>query len=250
MNQFFYPNPHAPSCPWHHAAEVVGAPNVKWCEVTLCSWVSEPANAWSSMAYILVGLSFLYIYRNHPAPLLRTLAKMNLLIGLFSFIYHASNLYLSQIFDFVGIFLELLMLIGINLARLRLLSYKTIMRFTLVGTILLVALLHFLYLQHLSFQFIVLVLAVLLFGSELYLFSQRKSAQQMHYFAAAISLCMVAISFSLLDVTRIFCDPHNHFLQGHALWHVLASLMFIGIFKHYEQVLGSEIKAYPTKNLN
>ena len=37
-------NPHGVGCPWHSITETWGAPNVKWCEETLCQWISEPAN--------------------------------------------------------------------------------------------------------------------------------------------------------------------------------------------------------------
>ncbi len=51
-----YPNPHPPSCPWHAGAELLGAPNIKWCEATVCGWISEPANTWSNVLYLALGL--------------------------------------------------------------------------------------------------------------------------------------------------------------------------------------------------
>ena len=100
-----YPNPHALGCPWHEAAERLGAPNIKWCESTACAWVSEPANTWSNLAYLLVALVVGWQCRRSTHPELRWMAPALFLMGLLSGIYHASNLYLTQVLDFLGMFL-------------------------------------------------------------------------------------------------------------------------------------------------
>ena len=43
---------------------------------------------------------------------------------------------------------------------------------------------------------------------------------------AAAALC------SLLDVTRVACDPAS-WLQGHAAWHVLSALALLAFFRFY-----------------
>ncbi|MDH4468454.1 MAG: ceramidase domain-containing protein [Bacteriovoracaceae bacterium] len=241
----FYPNPHAPSCPWYQAAETFGAPNLKWCEETLCTWISEPANAWSNIAYILVALYFIYRYRNHNSRILKALPVMNLLMGLFSFAYHASNFYISQIFDFVGMYLEILLLIAINFTRLGWIVEKNLIKFTLSGTLILTLFLHLLYLNDLNFQFLILVLALLMIGSEIILMRTPLRAPKMKHFFAGVGLSVFAISFSIIDHKRIYCDPTNHFIQGHALWHIAAAIMFIFLFKHYEQIFNEKGIAPP-----
>jgi hypothetical protein len=51
-------------------------------------------------------------------------------------------------------------------------------------------------------------------------------------FWAALATLTVAACFSAADVTGVFCDPENHFVQGHAIWHVLGaiSLVFSAFF--------------------
>ena len=44
--------PLPPGCPWSGWAP----PNVQWCEENLCALVTAPANTWSNLAYIVVGL--------------------------------------------------------------------------------------------------------------------------------------------------------------------------------------------------
>jgi hypothetical protein len=238
----FYPNPHAPSCPWHSAAETFGAPNVKWCETTLCSWISEPANTWSNLGYILIGFYFMYHYRNHHSRLLRMMPAMNVVMGAASLFYHASNFYITQIFDFVGMYLEVLLLVFINFARLTWISSKNIIRNVLIGSVLLTVVLHLLYLSHINFQMIVLILALIIFGTEGLLIKRKLGVPNPAYFFTSIALAIVAITFSILDHKRIFCDPDNHWVQGHAIWHIIASIMFIGLFKHYEQVFDKRHK--------
>jgi hypothetical protein len=38
---------------------------------------------------------------------------------------------------------------------------------------------------------------------------------------------------SVLDVSRVWCEPANHWLQGHAVWHVLSALALLFTARHY-----------------
>ena len=48
----------SPGCPWYELSEL-RLPNFDWCEAQRCSYVVEPANAWSNLAYVIVGLVLL-----------------------------------------------------------------------------------------------------------------------------------------------------------------------------------------------
>ncbi|MBC7754438.1 MAG: hypothetical protein H7Z71_09390 [Moraxellaceae bacterium] len=43
-----------------------------------------------------------------------------------------------------------------------------------------------------------------------------------------LSLCLsffvVAAGFSYADISRLFCHPSNHVIQGHAIWHLLCAV--------------------------
>ena len=102
-----YPNPHAPSCPWYPITEKVGAPNLKWCEETLCQWVSEPANTWSNLGYMIVAVIVMYLAnRNHQNSKLKQLGPIIFFMGAMSFFYHQSNFYFSQIFSLSNIYIK------------------------------------------------------------------------------------------------------------------------------------------------
>ena len=99
-------NPHGVGCPWHSITETWGAPNVKWCEETLCQWISEPANTWSNLAYIFAAILLWKTKTKKPSVRTR-LNYFSFAIafcGIGSFIYHASNNRLTQFLDFLGMF--------------------------------------------------------------------------------------------------------------------------------------------------
>ncbi|HNN98312.1 MAG TPA: hypothetical protein PKI03_38875, partial [Pseudomonadota bacterium] len=54
-------------------------------------------------------------------------------------------------------------------------------------------------------------------------------------FFASLGLLTVAAGCSALDVSRTLCDPQNHFLQGHAAWHVLSAAALLAAYYHYRQ---------------
>jgi hypothetical protein len=86
-------------------------------------------------------------------------------------------------------------------------------------------------------QGIVFVLIVVLVGSELRL-RQHGGAFEMRFFVLAIGLISAGAVFSLLDVTRTWCDPAHPFLQGHAIWHLLSALCLAAAYLHYRQFEG------------
>ena len=92
-----YTNPHPVECPWHAFTNAVGAPNLKWCEETQCSWLSEPANALSNLVYLLVSFAVYRQTRASPHAELTRLGPMLLWVGVSSALYHASNNYATQV---------------------------------------------------------------------------------------------------------------------------------------------------------
>ena len=149
-----YPNPHTEMCPWYDAAEMFGAPNVKWCETTLCSWISEPANTWSNLLYMVFAVIIIAQNGKDSRYELRWMGPAMFLMGLFSLVYHASNNYLTQLFDFIGMYLLVFWMLVINLRRAALIERSrqtpVFVAMSLIGT----GLVHVLYLAEIKFQLI------------------------------------------------------------------------------------------------
>ena len=233
-----------PGCPWHALSEL-RLPNVDWCELQRCSWVVEPANTWSNLAYVAVGGALWLLARRSPSPHLRFFAPAALLVGLASGIYHASYTFVLQILDFFGMYVFCHLLLTLNLRRLGALdagSWWPRYWQLVGGTTVLTVALDF---QDVPIQGIVFVLIVAVVASELWLW-RRDPRVRLGFFGLAVGLVTAGAGFSLLDVTRTWCDPTHPFLQGHAIWHVLSALCLLAAYLHYAQ-LEDSLSATPAR---
>lgn len=231
-----YINPHAPSCPWYDITEKVGAPNIKWCEETLCEWISEPANTWSNLGYLFAGLIILYLSKKYKHNKeLTQFGPIIFFMGAMSYFYHQSNFYGSQILDFVGMFFFVGWAFSMNLVRLGKLQRKNFTWFNLGLGLLLTVVMHVMYVTEIKFQGIVLISGFVILATEV---MARKIVKiHYHFLISAIMTLIVAFGFSIADGKRIWCDPtqHGFFSQGHAVWHWVASIAMVLIYLHYSQ---------------
>lgn len=232
-----YPNPHPDLCPWHEAAVAVGAPNIKWCEATLCGWISEPANTWSNLAYLVLGAVIAWQNRRMPHYELRWMGPAMLLMGGFSLVYHASNNYLTQVFDFLGMYLLVFWMLVINLRRLgwfaRERQKAVFVALCVAGTLLV----HLMYLAELKFQLIIAAATLAIMISEV--MARRYRRVRLGNFLTGLVLLCVAQAASLADLTRVYCEPGS-WLQGHAVWHVLSAVALYFACRHYQALFAAQ----------
>ena len=231
-----YINPHAPSCPWYDITEKTGAPNIKWCEETLCQWISEPANTWSNLGYLIVGLVIFYLSKkNQHNKEMTQFGPIIFFMGAMSFFFHQSNFYLSQMMDFVGMFLFVGWVMGMNLIRLGHLKRKHLMTFNFGLCFALTALTHVMYVYGVKFQGIVLISGFIIIATEI--MARKITKTNYAFFILTISTLILAFGFSIADGKRIWCDPTQHgwFSQGHAIWHWVASWAMLFIYLHFSQ---------------
>jgi hypothetical protein len=228
-----YPNPHPHSCPWHSFTEAVGAPNIKWCEETLCGWITEPANTWSNLAYILASFIIFRFMKDEKSAELKFLAPTMFVMGLFSLAFHLSNNYVSQMLDYVGMFFFLNWLGILSLKRGKIIKEKLLVPLYLVLSFTQIALVHLFYLNELKYQNLVLVSIGMTLFSELYLFVKNQKPH--NYFYLGLFIVGLAQLCSLLDSKRIFCYPENHWFQLHAAQHILSAIGLTIATLHYRQ---------------
>ena len=69
----------APQCPWYELSEIA-KPNVKWCEATVCGWITEPANTWSNLAFIGMGIA-IWIIASNKTKRPQTLRAVRVFVG-------------------------------------------------------------------------------------------------------------------------------------------------------------------------
>jgi hypothetical protein len=221
-------------CPWVELRSWGGLPNLKWCEETLCSWIAEPANTWSNLAYVVAAVALYAVARRESSRTLRFFAPAALAVGLCSFAYHASVAFTTQVLDFFGMYFYFLLLLALNFVRLGWLPAATLFRALVPGifgfTLLTVGIAH----TGLPVQGIIGVLVAATLLTE-YLASRARAVPTHRFFWTTLAFIAVAFACSAADASRLWCDPSNHLIQGHALWHALGAAALFASYFHYRQ---------------
>jgi hypothetical protein len=230
-----YPNLLNPDCPWVPLRVWGGLPNVKWCEETLCAWVAEPANTWSNVAFLVAAAVMWRLTWKDASRTVRFWASATFWVGATSLVYHASVTFVTQVLDFWGMYFFFGLVLMLNVVRLgwlrpeRLFVALWAFIFGLTGVTVAIAK------AGLPVQGIVGVLLVGTLVTE-YAASKRSSVPVAHkHLFAALALMAVAAALSAADASRLWCDPGNHVVQGHAVWHVLCAASIAVAHVHYRQ---------------
>ena len=222
-----------PGCPWYELSELA-PPNVKWCEENLCSWVTAPANTWSNLGYIFFGVILWKLAARSSSLALRRFGPAVVIVGVTSLIYHASYNFFTQVADFFGMFVFCFLLILLNLRRLGWLkSDQKLIRWFWGLTLGMTGFIVVLDRMGIVIQW---ALGVSVLGIVVTEYVNRRkfgATYPMKYFWLAALSITAGIMFSALDLSRTWCDPTHHVLQGHALWHLLSGLCLFLSFFHY-----------------
>lgn len=242
----YYVNPHHHQCPGHAYTQLLGPTNTGYCEEILCSWIAQPAYAYSSLAFLLAGLAlYLCDWRVKNKMLLAFPISLTLL-AIFGFARFALENHLAQLLSFGAMAAFLLWGFALNLSRLKMLSQRKLYWSHLGVTLALVGIAHLLWHYYLPFQYLFVGVFGALFWSEKMakdnqyqnLSSDGLTAQtQTAYnsYIAGLALLALAAASSFLDRSGLLCDPTNHWLQGQALANVLAAIGLGLIGYHYHQ---------------
>lgn len=211
-----------PHCPWYDMLQTYGAPNVHWCEEIICSYINNPANTWTNIGYILAGI-FAWKLGSPNQRFTRSFSLALIFTGLVSGFYHATNNYLTQFFDFVGMFTLVSAIICVNLLRMRVTKNFSLPIYFVLTTIFSLG---FFYAHYIfPVQFLIVIGVVIIISQEVYITRIIRRSLHFKIFMLAMMLLGLAQFFSQLDLQRIWCDPTNHFImQGHALWHLTAAI--------------------------
>lgn len=194
-----------------------------------------PANTWSNLGFVVVGFFFYWLTRKEKSENLKFYGTAAQWVGWTSFIYHASLTFATQVLDFVGMFIFCYLLLIQNLARMKIVPVsrlkRTIWIATALSTVALSVLDHF----GVPIQGAVLLLVVSIISTE-FTATLRSSRPVKHRaFIASVLFLGIGAAFSASDVTRKFCDPNNHWIQGHAIWHYFGAISLLFSIYHYRQ---------------
>lgn len=201
-----------------------------FCEELRCAAIVQPANAFSSLAFVAVGLALWR--RGDRRPALTLFPVSAVLVGISSFLYHASWTFFFQVFDVSSMFMLSCLLLVFNARRLGLLTPARLpLAYVLLLTASIAALLT---LRGRSGEWLFGGEVAVFLLSEAVLF-RRETGTDYAFFVRGLATFAAAFAAWILDVREIVCDPRNHFLQGHALWHVLNSLCYWFLYRFYLQ---------------
>ncbi len=224
--------PFGPSCPWYQDLQRFGPANVKWCEERVCGWINEPANTWSNLLYLALGAWIIRHAAKRSSSAGKAFGVIVIVMGGLSFLYHASNNFLTQCLDFTGMFMMVFFVLATNARRLgwprRGLAAQYFAALVL-GTLALWPL----NAAGVPIQLSVAVAGVLIAASEAVARARTEDRGPMGAFFAALATLLAAETCSALDYKRFHCDPTNHWLQGHAAWHILSACAMPMIYLYY-----------------
>jgi len=200
-------------CPWDGWAP---GGTVTFCEARVCGWVVEPSNAWSNLAYIVIGLFLLRANGSRWDRREALVAPLAIVMGLASFLFHASGTHLGEVVDDTAMYGLSSLFISNALSRWRGWSHHRTLAV-------------FLALWGLSalIRINMTVLGIPFFATQLIAFTalenhlgRRHPGPHLRWLWALGGVFAFSFAMWTLDATRILCHPDNHFLTGHAVWHL------------------------------
>ena len=214
---------------------------MSFCEALTPGPLAQPANAISSLAFCVIGLALYRTMKERNTLLLFPISAF--LVGITSFLYHASWTFFFQVWDVGSMFMLSCLLISFNAARLGFVEPKKLPAFY-VGLVALSIAIMVTIRGHVGeylFGFEIFIVAVL----ETVL-ARRVGGTDYKPFLQAFGVFLLAYGIWLTDVHRLLCAENNHWLQGHAVWHVLNAFCFVYLYRFYRQFdLVQSIDAIP-----
>lgn len=216
-------------CPW--ASLTPGT--VAFCEERLCAWIAEPANTWSALAYVIVGV---WLFATHAIKArdarLYLVCLAEVLIGLGSVAFHGTGSFEGEFLDLFGMFLLSALVLAYAAGNAYgLSSGKTA---TLYVGITLLSAVAMLIIRPIGIPLFALQITIGVVW-ELVMWRRSTGADRATYRLMFAGLGIFAVSFTIwvLDITRVVCDPRLHVIQGHAAWHVLNAVVVERLYRFY-----------------
>jgi drug/metabolite transporter (DMT)-like permease len=207
-------------------------PTIRYCESNLNGWIAQPANALSSL---LISLAGVYIFLRKGHKFSRYLGVIAIILGLSSFAYYASFTFAGQLADLGSMYLLASLVILASLRKLSL-SRRASFAFLAVSAgipLLLTALVKTVNGFNIGIPLFGLLLAVAIY---LEINRAKEDKLKLKYFAITFAALVVGYILWWLDYKKLWCSASSsHYVNGHALWHLLNAVALISLDKYYEQ---------------
>jgi hypothetical protein len=230
----------APLCPW----EGFSPGTVHFCEERRCAWIAEPANAWSNLAFLAVGVFLLHRARTQRRTPLYLVGVTSILVGLGSFLFHMSGTFFGEYIDLSAMFLIGSLMVTLEGRRFVAMSTRTLvlvyaslvvlpmlvlLRFRTLGIALFAAQVTLVYLSNIIWKL--------------------RKVDVIHRFAFRLGATFaVAFGIWALDLSGLVCRPDNHVFTGHSVWHILCAVCLYFFYRHQEQFVPARPPDTPVRS--
>jgi len=213
---------------------LLGTPTIQYCESNLSGWLIEPANALSSLLISIVGV-YILIRKHHAYS--TPLGGIAIVLGLASFFYYATFTFVGQLADLGSMFLLLVFIIISAWERrrpigpkLRLLIYAGVFLSCITVTATVKTINGF----NLGIPMFVLLLAI---AVPLELKAARADKLSLKYLIMTFISFLAGFVFWWLDYKKLWClASTEHYLNGHAVWHLFNAIALVCLDQHYGQL--------------
>lgn len=214
------------SCPWSGLAPA----SISFCEARLCAWIAEPSNALSNVAYVLPGV-WVARQRALALPIRVMTASAAVTLACTSFFFHSTGSRVGELLDVSSMYVLPALSVGVSLADegKRLLGMVLPLLVWAGATGLMAAT-----------GSDGIVAWGLLGALAVWLESQR--ARLLPAQGRWLDVTGVLVAFGVgygiwwLDKLGIACDPDNHVLTGHAVWHCCTAASIGFFYRHQVKV--------------
>ena len=217
----------APTCPW----DGFTPGTVRFCEEQLCGWIAEPANAWSNLAFLAMGVYLLFRAKSDKRAPLYLVGVTSILVGIGSFMFHMSGTFVGEFADLSAMFLIGSLMVTMEARRFVPMGSPQLTILYLgmsVGSMLLLLAFRNIGITLFGFQIALVYLSNIIW--------KMRKAKVVHRHAFRLgSTFAVALGVWALDLTGTVCRPTNHVFTGHSAWHMLTALCLYFFYRHQEQ---------------
>lgn len=213
-------------CPWSDYARAT----IQFCERELCGWITQPANTWSNIGYVLVGV-YLFRLARRERPALSLIGISSFIVGIGSGLFHASGTFMFEFLDLLGMFLISGLLVVYNLQRLAGLSpLATYSVYSVMTTLSLIGMLIW---RPAGIPIFAAQIALALTFEVL--MHLRRDTVNYKEFMKFVGTFVVSFGFWGADISGAWCNPDNHWINGHAIWHLLDAVAIYFVYTYYLQ---------------
>lgn len=215
-------------CPWASYTQAT----VSFCESQLCAIIVKPAETWSNIGYVIVGIYLIWLCFKEKNQHLLIIGIAGVFLGIGSGLFHATGTFFGEFLDVSGMFLYTIL--GIVFGVRRLFHMRQGLTVYLFVGLQLISMAVLWFIKPIGIGlFSVLFTAVLLMEIALY----RRDHLRIDYKYFFLFLASFGIAWGVwwLDILKILCDPNNHIFNGHAFWHLLTAFTFYFNYQHLKQ---------------